>query len=347
MNANLATAGSVTGRAPNPGETPPSHCQLAHKVFTTPRSISFRRSTGDGTPVAVLPFGEREATVSLRALAREFAIPDDCADGQMLALIAQSLDYVTGLRLGDPLPAEVLTGRASWMPGPVHRRIAAARLRLQLVAWLDPSAARAEGDASGALQLLDLDSTARHRVQQAFEQAAKCLGLPGPEDVVPLVEDLEEELAYIESLRESLLQRAASMAMRIEAAGQGWRGDINRLETLTQVQRLMQTGLRQMAMRFDQVDANTGEVMTALRHADRHRSFIRGHRDWLYRSQRAWTPILDAWEVDAETIGRTLWSLIGSTYRFLAPRFMPVKEWLATPAGPGTPGKQQPAVMLW
>ena len=44
------------------------------KAGTTPRSISFRRSAGDGTPVAVLPLGEREAAIPLQALAREFGI---------------------------------------------------------------------------------------------------------------------------------------------------------------------------------------------------------------------------------------------------------------------------------
>jgi hypothetical protein len=39
------------------------------------------------------------------------------------------------LQIGDALPAEVLTGQASWEPDAVHLQIAQARLQWQLVAW--------------------------------------------------------------------------------------------------------------------------------------------------------------------------------------------------------------------
>ena len=98
----------------------------------------FRRAESDNTPVMVVQLGEREAALPLRSLQREFGIPDDSEDGRMLATIAASLDFVAGLRLGDPLPAEVLTGAASWDPSSAHFQIAYAKLRLQLVAWLRP-----------------------------------------------------------------------------------------------------------------------------------------------------------------------------------------------------------------
>ena len=66
----------------------------------------------------VVLLGEREAALPLRALQREFDIADESEDGRMLALIAASLDFVTSLRLGDALPAEVLSGEASWEPTP-------------------------------------------------------------------------------------------------------------------------------------------------------------------------------------------------------------------------------------
>ena len=81
----------------------------------------FRRAEADDTPVMVMSLGERTAAVPLRALQRELGIADDSPDGRMLGLIAQSLDFVAGLQIGDPLPAEVLDGRASWTPGATHR----------------------------------------------------------------------------------------------------------------------------------------------------------------------------------------------------------------------------------
>ncbi|MCW3475720.1 hypothetical protein [Limobrevibacterium gyesilva] len=311
-----------------PHDTAPDRCLLQHHVFMAMGEVTFRRASTDGTPVMVVLLGEREASVPLRALQREFAIDDDSPDGRMLGLIAESLDYVTGLHLGDKLPSEVLTGKASWEPDARHRRLVASRLRLQLVAWLDPQALEAGADAA-ALQRLDEDPAMRQQVQAAFAQAARSLDLPSPEDVVRLVEALADELSYIEALRDGLYRRVQIVAARLERLGRGWRGDMPRLETLTQVQRLTAIGLKQIGGRFDEVDAQTGEVLAALRNAESQQAFIRSNRDWLYRCQRAWSPILKEWDFAPTVMDELAWGLIGRTYQFLAPRYMPVTEWQA------------------
>src|SRR5271165_3544018 len=121
--------------AANPA--PADRCRLQHRVFTSFGDPLFRRSAADGMPVMVVKLGETEAAMPLRALQREFGIADESDDGRMLGLVAQSLDFVAGLRLGDALPAEVLSGEASWEPDRVHLQIANARLQSQLVAWLN------------------------------------------------------------------------------------------------------------------------------------------------------------------------------------------------------------------
>ena len=55
----------------------------------------------------------------------------------------------------------------------------------------------------------------------------------------------------------------------------------------------------------------------------------RTNRDWLYRSQRAWQPVLDEWDDAAGEFDEGSRALLGRTYRFLAPRYMPVTEWLS------------------
>ena len=119
----------------------PDRCVLKHQVFTMLGTVSFRRARADGTPVMVMTLGEREAVVPLRALQREFGIGDDSPDGRMLGLITESLDYVCGLSLGDRLPSEVLSGRASWEPTAEHRKRAFSIVKLQLLSWIDPDAA--------------------------------------------------------------------------------------------------------------------------------------------------------------------------------------------------------------
>ena len=307
----------------------PDRCVLQHRGFLALGQFSFRRSPADNLPVAVVPLGGRDAAVPLRALQRELGIDDDSDDGRMLALIAESLDYVAGLQPGDLLPREVLTGEASWQPMPAHRQRAIDRLRLQLVAWLG----RETGDAALSAENLspdriEQDCGLRARLGEAFARAAASLGLLDAEAVVALLEQIAEELAYIEALRDRLLARVQRLAARLDAlAGGGWRGDATRLDALTQVHRLAAVALRQLAGRFAEIDAQTGEVIAAMRNAEGQCIFIRSHRDWLHRSRLAWEPTLQDWDSPPRALDEAAWLLIGRTYQFLAPRFMPVQEW--------------------
>ena len=306
------------------------NCVLQHPVFSTLGEPLFRRAEADGTPVMVVKLGEREAAIPLRSLQREFSIPDDSEDGHMLALIAQSLDFVAALHIGDKLPTEVLSGQASWEPEELHLQIANARLQWQLVAWLNSGTGGETPslDAESLLQVAD-DPTRKQQVQQAFAKAAQALGLATKEDVVHQVEELAHELAYIEALRDRLLRRVVVMSDKLDRMAQSYRGDGSHLETLTQVRRLTTIALKQISRRFDELDAQTGEVMAALRNVDSQRTFIRSNRDWLYRSQRAWQPLLSEWDVAGIGFDEGILLLLGRSYQFLAPRFMPVSEWAA------------------
>lgn len=307
---------------------PSDRCSLAHRVFSSFGELLFRRAETDGAPVMVVKLGEKEAAIPLRSLQREFGIPDETDDGRMLGLIAQSLDFVACLRIGDTLPAEVLSGQASWEPDEVHLQIAKARLQWQLVAWLNSGtgADTPNLDAEALLQVAD-DPARKQQVQAAFGKAAETLGLPSREAVVQLVEELAQELAYIEALRDRLLRRVHGMAEKLNRMAQSYRGDGSHLETLTQVRRLAATALKQISHRFDELDAQTGEVMAALRNADSQRTFIRSNRDWLYRTQRAWQLLLQEWDVAGIGFDEGILALLSRTYQFLAPRFMPVTEW--------------------
>ena len=302
-------------------------CLLQNRVFTTLGAVSFQRAETDGTPVMIVALGDRRAAVPLRSLQREFQIEDDSPDGRMLALIAESLDYVAGLHLGDKLPAEVLTGKASWQPEARYRRIAAAKLRLQLIAWVDPSAAGDQAADAAAMDRLETDPAMRARVQRAFEQAARALELPGPQAVMAVVEGIAEELSYIEALRDELLARAQTMAVRLSGLSTAGQANVERQSMLARVRRLAHLALQQIAARFADVDAQTGEVMATLRNADSQRAFIRSNRDWLYRTRRAWEPVLADWAAAPAVLDDAAWLRVGRTYQFLAPRFMPVQEW--------------------
>ena len=325
----------------------PDHCLLEHHVFTAFGPALFRRAATDGVPVMVISMGAKEAALPLRGLQREFSIADDSSDGRMLGLIAESLEFVAGLQFGDPLPPEVLTGGASWEPSLECRELAKGRLRLQLVAWLNPNAAGPAATDAEAVRRLDTDPDLRRQVQAAFERAAQTLGLRTKEQVVLLVEQLAEELAYIESLRANLLVRVQGLGARLAKLGHGLRGDRNRTEMLTQVQRLMGKAMKQLGGRFDEVDAQTGEVLAVLRNAEQQQTFIRSNRDWLYRALRAWDPLLKEWEAGGGIPDELLWQLIAKTYQFLAPRYMAVTEWQTFDSLRRERAKKAAKIMQW
>ena len=332
--------------SPPPPDDQPTVCTLAHRGFVLMGAPLFRRAESDATPVMVVTLGEREVAVPLRALQREFAIADDAPDGRMLAMIVEALEFVSALRIGDPLPREVCTGEASWEPDATHLALASMRLRMQLVAWLNAGAAvdAPQMNDDALLRLAD-DPAVRRQVQDALDHAAAALGLPSREAVVELLEDLAHELAFIEALRDRLLHRVETMVQKVAHMVRSLRGDAPQMDTLTQVRRLSLLALKQFARKFDELDANTGEVMAALRNANSQRTFIRSSRDFLYRSLRAWQPILDEWGGAGTDLDDGARELLSRTYQFLAPRYMPVTEWLS----PGRPERTKAPVrqMTW
>lgn len=322
-------------------------CELKHHGFALLGDPVFRRAEGSGVPVVVSHLGAQLVSLPLRSLAREFGITPDMPDHRMLDLIAQALDYVVALKIGDPLPAEILTGDASWEPSPLHRQLASARLQLHLVRWLAGAGAAEEGPLTPQMLLASVeDPGVRPKVQHALREAAARLEVADGEAVAARVEDLAHELAYIEALRERLHSRVEALEGRLRGAERAV-SDRGRRDMLIQARRLTGQALVQINARFEEVDAQTGEVLPALKNMDGQRSFIRSHRDWLYRSHCAWSPVLEAWDAYAGTqADMAFWALIERTYHFVAPRFMAFQAWRRL-GEPSPAGETLRTAMAW
>jgi hypothetical protein len=303
----------------------PAFVQLQHNIFSRFADVYFRRATGDGTPVMMVQLSDAPAALPLRALQREFGIGDDTQDGLVLGMIGEALDFVGVLRIGDPFPPEVLSGAASWQPEPRHFELALARLRNALVAWLP-------GDAAP-----DRQAAFRDRLTEAFRAAARALDLPRPEDAVALVEDLAGELAHIEFLREHLIVGMIRMQQVLTAIAPQMRADRNRSETVMQILRLLAVAIDRMRVRFNEIDGQTEEVMSALRNLPAQRALIRSTRDYLHRAWRAFEPILSRWTAMDPAAPVGLRGAIEEAYAFLAPRYMNVQDWLDSGRRLGVP----------
>ncbi len=307
----------------------PERCDLHHRVFSTVGGVRFHRSSQDSLPVMALTLGAREASIPLKSLRREFDIGDQSHDGMMLDLVGLALDYVNSIRPGDRFPPELLTGEASWRPSPDHLRLAATRLALDLVCWLSPSSrwAQAQRDARTLLRLAQ-EADLQADVEALAGECAEELGMAGRDQVLQAMDDLSRELSFIEALRDSLMLRVQRFIVRLDRLRPARLLCGLQAETLASVGRLSALAEKQLRSRFDEVDAQTQQIAALLRDVESQRAFIRSNRDWLYRSERAWQPVLDQWDGVCEEARAEIAALLATTYQFLAPRFMPTMEWV-------------------
>ncbi len=317
-----------------------------HKFFHSLEDIYFRL-TDSGEPVAIVKLASNEAVLGIDGIKREFALSDDSPDGRMLDMVAEGLQFVRGLRLGDMLPKEILTREASWEPSDRHLRIAHQRLTMQMVTWLT-------GDehiftSSEELMQIAEDPQIKKNIQLAFSEAAEALGLgrDNREEVVKYIETLAKELAYIEAERD-VFHEIKKIDEKIQALRRIYSHDRSMIETSDQVARLSQRALKVFQDYFDQVDAQTGEILAMLKNIDNQIDYIRGVRDELYRRLWPWEEIIPVWRNVFVSKSEENTSHIRTIYQFLAPRFMQVNEWvLVTKAGMGNKKKPLGGVLRW
>ena len=326
-------------------------CQLSHRLFHATPGIAFRRMAERGEKVMVVPLGERMAALPMHAIRREFDIAAESEDGQMLDLIDAALDHVPDIALGDTLPAEVISGAASWQVEPHHLWLAAARLRSGMLAWLRPGS-QPSGEPASTMEALMSDPNLRAQVQSAFEQAAYVLGLPDAAAAVAEVDRFAQELSHIEALREWLLGRVQGVVRRLATLPPQRGLDRSRAEMLQRVGQLATTALRGLRDRFDIIDAQTGELMAVLRNPEQQVIFIRQHRDAMHAELLEWDSVLQQWDALPQSLGlvsgggagEAFWAALSDTYHLLARRHLPQSAWRRVePAEENAP----PREMAW
>jgi hypothetical protein len=281
---------------------------LTHAVFRNVQPVLFRRAE-DGLPSMVVSLGTEQAVLPLAALRREFGIAEDSEDGRMLALIEQALDYVAGIKPGEALPPEVL------------------------------------GDAGGALSP-GFEPSSEHQRRAALRvQAALGDGAERGEAVSPRAAAIAMgELAAVECLRTTLIERVAAFRERAMALARAHPGASHHALAASQVARLARGADAKLGERFTALDrVNT---TTLLRRPNSVLPAMQAGREVLHRNRVAWTPTLDAWE-RARATGSGDWKLVERTYRFLAPRYMSTTEWCARFVGARAAANCTTQQMIW
>lgn len=310
---------------PLPGDDRSRIFAFEHKVFTVEGGF-FAPIKSTGEPAFHIPLGDLKGAIPLETLRYEFDLAPDSVDGRLLGIVEKSLRFVKEIRPLDSIPHELLDGTASWSVEPRHWEIARNRLTVQLVSWLT-------GGETVIVDLVQLEQIAedpktKERVNEAFTQAAEKLGLGKDrrEEVVNLVESLARELAYIEALRDRYglvrqMQRNLEILSNLYRRDQGIRNDIFRMQAL------IKTPVVNFESMFNQTDAQTGEILAALRNIQPQVKFIREMRDELHFRLMLWDEMIARW---GETpVDRTpeIEALLKETYRFLARHFSAAVDW--------------------
>jgi len=327
----------------------PAVVELEHKFFKVFADPYFRISDPpEEKPVLCAMLGDQEVLLSLGGIARELELEADDPLQLMLNTVAKSLRFVTVLRPGDAIPAEVLTGEASWEAGVDHLNLARQRLTIQLVTWVSGRETMIT-DPYELQQLFD-DPSTKQKITDAFNEAAARLGVAGQEEVANMVEGFAVELSYVEALRERYVQ-IRDLFQKMNVLRKNYHDQNSIIDEIDPVIRLMKKPVADFQSSFDLIDAQTGEIMTVLSKLDVQRDYVRDLRNDLYIRFEAWREIVDQWDgVDPlYPQGFNIANGLRDLYRFLALRYMAADEWVLMTAlkDDGSAQFRYGGVMTW
>lgn len=298
-----------------------THFHFHHKVFHAEGGYFASTEAGGGACFHI-PMGDVVVAIPLEALRREFGIPADSADGELLGVVERALGYVKAIRIEDAVPNELLDGSASWSVEERHRTSAQTRLALQLVAW-------ATGKRQASLGQELENPAVKRKLRDALGKLAARLGLgdDGAAALEKTVERLAHELSYIEALRErygAIEAIRAGLGGAERACGQG----VLIQEEIGRIRVLLSYAFQKIASQFELLDKQSANVLESLGAAQDHIELVRAARDEIHRELMGWDELLADWQrfrTDGTLEEATV--IVKDTYRFLARNYPIVQVW--------------------
>lgn len=303
----------------------PTHFAFEHQVFAVKDAV-FALSPSTGEPCYNVPLGDMRASLPIDTVTGSFGIGKNSTDAQLLDIVKSSLKFVKEIRPGDSIPSEILDGTASWKVEPHHRDIARARISVQLTSWM--TGKHLESIDSAELETIAANPETKKRVQEALDTMAEKLGLTGDgkKDVVNRFEELAREMSYIEALRERF-GKIQKLYSNIGLLGGMYKRERSVMEDLVRIRALMKKPVEGIAASFEQLDANTGEIMNTMRKFAAQIRYIRGMRDDFHQRFMRWDDLITKWDAIVLEQSPVLDRLIRTTYQFVARHFPQSNDW--------------------
>lgn len=303
----------------------PDKIEFEHSFFMAVDNPYFTLDTDMAVLVVNIDVGT--ATLPLKGIKRELKLKEDDADFLMLDTVSEGLKFVNTLKIGDPVPSELTSGRASWEITDADLKLGRGRVTLQLVSWLSGDETVLHEDDM-IFQALE-DPATKTKIQDAFKKASQSLGLgdDGVEEVIGLVDNLGQELAYIEALRRQFMgvERVGLMLAKFADVYKWQRAE---LDKITSIRKLYRIAHMQFTDKFDEIDAQTGEIIGVLKNIASQTNYIRSARDDLRRRLWAWNEQVAIWQDLHPQQSRECEHHLDVIYAFLAQRFLPMDQWV-------------------
>ena len=296
-----------------------THFNFERRVFKTP-GARFLLKGHQRVPTFRVDMGDLDGLIDIPVLKKEFNIGPNSHDDKLIDLAVAGLRYVPDIKPGDTIPSELLTGKASWAVSPKHKKIAEQRLQVQLLSWVSGKEVLLTDPQEISMFLEQIEN--REKLRIAFRNAAKALGFE-PDNTEPVIKQLEllaRELCYIEALRDRYA-KIPKIGEKMVELGKSYGSDRNAKLELNRVHGLLQVGIQEYTGIFGEADAQTGEIVAAMKSIDRQIEYIRKIRDDLHFLVLQWdSHINDLGKWHSRRTPETD-KVLSNLYRFLAPRF--------------------------
>ncbi len=308
-------------------DTGTTHFKFTSKVFQI-TGARFALVGPAQEPRFFVTIGGLQASMSVNTLMEEFHVPRDSEDARLMTTAVRGLKYVEEIRPGDAIPNELIDGKASWSVSSKHRQTAQNRLQVQLLSWLSGK----ELVITNSEEISNFIGMIENKTQlrEAFEAAAVALGRHKKdyESVLLEIEQLSHELAYIEALRDRFAKIGALKEKFNKLIGE-YTSDSRLKQEIQRMVALHHKACTFYDKHFAEIDAQTGEVIGALKSRERQVNFIRRVRDELHFITREWDALLARWDEIPTRKSMHMDRLLGDTYRLLANKFATAKSMLS------------------
>lgn len=324
--AAVAAAPEAEAKIPEPRKaSSPTHFNFENAVFKVKEAV-FTLSASTEEPTYNVPLGEVRAALPVDLVAGSFGIDKASPDAELLKIVKRGLKYVKEIRPGDSIPSELLDGSASWSVEPRHRDLARARVTLQF-AW------HKEGKSVDSVDRAELESLAtmpdvKKKLDDAYLTIAETLGFGRAHvgDLIGRGDELAREWTYIEALRERFgkIQKLYAGFATLRPV---YKRERAIQEDIIRIRYLMKKPVEDMAAMFDQLEANTGEIINTMKKFPSQIRYIRDTRDTLHQRFMTWDGLIAEWhDVPLERCLKVD-RLVRVSYRFLAHHFPLDSEW--------------------